>query len=100
MDLKNKLLEIYLSVYEFVNNYHPIFNEIIFSEGNAVNKNHEIVDTIYENMKKFIEAEILKGNIKVSIPPDKIGYMIIQNFIYMSRDKILTFDEFYTSFNI
>lgn len=99
MEFKEKLSKIYSDIYDFVNNYNNIFQEIIFSEGNSLKRNQEIIKQIYIKLSELIDEEVSKKIININIDSEKMAYMIIQNFIYMSRDKYLTFDEFYYSLN-
>lgn len=92
---KNKLERIYSSVYEFFHNYKNVFIEVLMKSIPTKNDNAETKMTFCNKMSALLAAEIAKGTIHTKLEPDKLAYIILQNFIYMSKENYITFDEFY-----
>lgn len=92
---KKKLERIYSSVYKFFHNYKNVFVEMLIKSIPAKNDNAETKMTFCNKLSALLTAEIAKGTIQTRLEPEKLSYIILQNFIYMSKEDYVTFDEFY-----
>lgn len=92
---KRKLERVYSSVNEFFRNYKNVFIEMLMKSIPAKNDNAENKMTICNKLSAMLKAEAAKGTIHLRIEPDKLAYIIIQNFICMSKEDYITFEEFY-----
>jgi AcrR family transcriptional regulator len=95
LSFKEKLQDIYLLVHDFFHNYKSVFIEMMIEDNIEKNKNMEIKKSFCDRMRALLQAEIDKGTIKIDIDAVKMAYIILQNFIYMSKEDYLSFDEFY-----
>lgn len=96
---KNKLKKIYASVYEFFHNYKNIFLEILVKSTSGQNSNFEIKQTFCRKISRLLESEITNGMLPTKLDSDKLSYIILQNFIFMSKEDYITFEDFYQLLN-
>lgn len=100
LPFREKLESIYSSVHDFFRNYKNIFIEILIADNLGKSNNLETKKSFCDRMSALINSEINKGAIKVSLSADKLSYIILQNFIYMSKEDYITFEDFYYCLNI
>lgn len=96
---KLKLDIIYRAIEEFVHTYYAVFLEISQSEGSE-NRDKNIINQVHNKMVELIRFEIENGTINPAASPEKMAYLIINNFIYISRDSYMTVDEFYSCLDL
>ncbi|WP_125153862.1 TetR/AcrR family transcriptional regulator [Clostridium rectalis] len=92
--LKDKLYKIYLCLEEFLDKYISIFYEIAMLNGYSHNSSHNFND-INKEVSELIDFERKRGNISSSLSSIKIANLIVSNFVYLSKNKYMTFDELY-----
>lgn len=100
IQFKSKLEKIYSLVYAFFHNYKNVFIEMLMKSTPAKNNNIEIKRTFCNKMSCLLKSEIANGTLRTSLDTDKLSYIILQNFIYMSKEDYITFDEFYQFLNL
>lgn len=97
---RKKLEAIYSSVHVFFHSYKNIFIEILMADNLGKGSNLETKKSFCDRMSVLINSEIDTGSIRAKLPPDKLSYIILQNFIYMSKEEYITFEDFYDCLNI
>lgn len=95
LPFKSKLEKIYSLVREFFHNYKNIFIEMLMKSIPVRNNNVEIKMSFCNKLSDLLETEISSGTIHTKLNSDKLAYIILQNFIYMSKEDYISFDEFY-----
>lgn len=94
--LYEKLFIIYTSMESFLERYISVFYEMASDEG-PHNSEHSNYQEIYPKIQELLEYEKEKGNINSNLSMKKLSELIVSNFMYMSKTKYLTFEEFYHS---
>lgn len=98
-EFKEKLYTIYDGIYRFLSNYLDTFM-VMVSAGGKKHRSDKILIP-YENiLKDILVLHKEKGDISYDISDEKLAKLILNNIIYICRDKSITFDDFYLSLNI
>lgn len=98
-EFKEKLYIIYEGIYRFLSDYLDTFM-VMVSSGGKKHKGDKILIP-YENiLKEVLELHKEKGDISYDLSGEKLAKLIINNIIYICRDRSISFDEFYLSLNI
>lgn len=99
LPFKSKLEQIYSLVHEFFHNYKNVFIEMLMKSTPVKDNNIEIKTTFCNKLSQLLKTEIANGTLRTTLDTDKLSYIILQNFIYMSKEDYITFDEFYWMLN-
>lgn len=98
---KEKFRTIYMSLDSFISSYISIFYEMAVNvEHTCGCKESNKFNTIYSSVSELIDLEKEKGNIKSSMESSKLAQLIISNLVYLNKNKYMSFDELYHSFNL
>lgn len=92
---KNKLNDVYLLLRDFFSNYKDIFFEMLIERVPERSSNIEIKEAFCERLVPIINSERESGGITCDIDDRKLSYLILQNFIYMSKEDYITFEDFF-----
>ena len=72
-------------IYKFFHNYKNVFIEMLMKSIPAKNDNVETKMTFFNKLSALLAAEIAKGTIQTRLEPEKLAYIILQNYIYTSK---------------
>ena len=98
-EFKEKLYIIYDGINRFLSDYLDTFM-VMVSAGGKKHKSDKILIP-YENiLKEVLELHKEKRDISYDIPNEKLAKLILNNIIYICRDRSITFDELYLSLNV
>lgn len=99
MPFREKLEQIYASVHAFFHSYKNVFLEMLLTNTPAPNSNAEIKRSFCDRMTRLLRSETDSGTFRTPLDAERLSYIILQNFIYMSKEDYITFDDFYRLLN-
>lgn len=91
--LKNKLYTIFKYIDGFLKEHIAVFIEM--ASENYSYKEGEVMTPLYEVVNKILIFHKEKGEIKTDIPLEKLTSFLVFNFINISKNRTITFNEFY-----
>lgn len=98
LDFKERIHIIYGGVSEFLKNYLDTFMVMISNGSRNHREKNDKILIPYENiLKKVLIFHKDKGDINYQIEDEKLAKLILNNIIFICRDKSISFDEFYLS---
>ena len=98
IDFKEKMYIIYDGIYKFLSDFLDTFMVMVSTGGKKHNTDKILLP--YENiLKEILKSHKEKGDINYDISDEKLAKLILNNVIYICRDRSITFDEFYLSLN-
>ncbi|SHE75786.1 TetR/AcrR family transcriptional regulator [Clostridium fallax] len=95
--LKYKLKIIYNDIDLFLNNYMTTFLMLV-SKGKKCSHNKEILYPVCEAINKTLIYHKNKGDINPSLTCDKLSKILLNNIIFIAKEKDITFEDLYNSF--
>ncbi|MDO4535468.1 MAG: TetR/AcrR family transcriptional regulator [Clostridium perfringens] len=98
-EFKEKIYIIYDGINKFLSNYLDTFM-VMVSAGGKKHKSDKILIP-YENiLKEILNYHKESGDINYEISSEKLAKLILNNIIYICRDRSINFEEFYLSLNL
>ncbi|MBL4933674.1 TetR/AcrR family transcriptional regulator [Clostridium paridis] len=98
ISLKDKLFQIFLYVDGFLKNHISVFVEM--SKEDYTYNEVDVMAPLYEAIEEILLFHKNKGDITSSVELAKLTKFLVYNLTNISKQKFMTFDEFYALLNL
>lgn len=99
INLKDKLFIVYDLINNFLNKYLSIFMSMM-SDNIPACPRDKIMNPIYENTEKILQVSKDRNEINPDIPLIKLSRILIGSMVFLSKEKDIDFEEFYSLLNL
>lgn len=101
ISLKEKCRKLYISLENFLNDYHSVFYEIAASRKNVYSCVYkDKFKSLYDGVAKWIEKEDSSKKISSNLSYQEISQLLVSNFLNIIKNPFISFDQLYDNFLI